>query len=637
MQHLPLFAGVALALSLTSAGSDANELWTDIDGDGRDDLVLVGPDGRLQLLFNGGDGQLRPAGPEWGLAGLGRFRGATAGDADGDGFTDLFLYGAAGGHRLLLNRGTAFTDVTASSGVKEIGALAGAGWLDYDGDGRLDLRFEPEGGGLLLMRNTDAATFVPVPITEGASGPLGLPVSTGAAVEEPGATLAGPSTTPAGTTGAGGSFGRPSAGPRGSNGAPAGNPQAVVPGFTIAASPGALVPPFGCAMGVADQAGGPCIEASLVPTPGMLLPLGPELTIAAGRMGVFTESPGAALDVHGGNVTRVRLSSHNLFGSTSSLIEMALDRDYDDGMEFEVTDEGLGVNSRVPAQGGFPKTFGPHLFIERTAAGYVGIGEDAPVSRLHVDGSTTVDGDVAVRRPNHLQTILLQPDYAGGGGSARVLMSQSDGALGLVLDAENSVNSGSKLTMYGDGGTLRVELDADDGGSSFLRLYKSDNTVGIHLDADQNGDARITTEVLEITGGADLVESFDTGEVSCAPGSVVAIDPDRPGELTLSSVAYDRRVAGVVSGAGGVQPGLHMGQTGVASGSTPVALTGRVYVRCSDENGAVRPGDLLTTSSTEGVAMKATDTERSFGAVLGKAMTPLEGESGLVLVLVNLQ
>ncbi len=60
-------------------------------------------------------------------------------------------------------------------------------------------------------------------------------------------------------------------------------------------------------------------------------------------------------------------------------------------------------------------------------------------------------------------------------------------------------------------------------------------------------------------------------------------------------------------------------------------------MRCTNENGRIRPGDLLTTSSIPGAAMRSTDALRANGAVLGKAMTRLEGESGLVLVLVNLQ
>ncbi|MFT7670022.1 MAG: hypothetical protein ACI8X5_002729, partial [Planctomycetota bacterium] len=54
-------------------------------------------------------------------------------------------------------------------------------------------------------------------------------------------------------------------------------------------------------------------------------------------------------------------------------------------------------------------------------------------------------------------------------------------------------------------------------------------------------------------------------------------------------------------------------------------------------NGAIQPGDRLTTSSLAGFAMKATDTTRSVGSVIGKAMSALAGNTGLVLVLVNLQ
>ena len=86
-----------------------------------------------------------------------------------------------------------------------------------------------------------------------------------------------------------------------------------------------------------------------------------------------------------------------------------------------------------------------------------------------------------------------------------------------------------------------------------------------------------------------------------------------------------------------MKPGICLGQDGVLDGDTPVAMTGRVYVKCSSENGAIRPGDLLTSAALAGHAMKATDGERSFGSVIGKAMSSLDEETGLVLVLVNLQ
>lgn len=147
------------------------------------------------------------------------------------------------------------------------------------------------------------------------------------------------------------------------------------------------------------------------------------------------------------------------------------------------------------------------------------------------------------------------------------------------------------------------------------------------------------TNVLEITGGSDLAEPFDIqAEVALLPGMLVAIDPDRPGQLKVASQAYDRTVAGVVSGAGGVNPGMLMGQKGsVADGSHPVALTGRVFALADASAGPIQPGDLLTTSSLPGHAMKVSDHSKAQGAVIGKAMTPLAEGQGLVLVLVSLQ
>lgn len=151
---------------------------------------------------------------------------------------------------------------------------------------------------------------------------------------------------------------------------------------------------------------------------------------------------------------------------------------------------------------------------------------------------------------------------------------------------------------------------------------------------DTTGEVKV--KVLTITGGADVAEPFDM-PAQIEPGSVVVIDPDRPGQLKLADEPYDSRVAGVVSGAGGVQPGLALRQEGQLDSGRNVALTGRVYVLADAAESPIRPGDLMTTSTTPGHAMKALDRARTPGAVLGKAMTRLESGRGLVLVLVTLQ
>ena len=157
---------------------------------------------------------------------------------------------------------------------------------------------------------------------------------------------------------------------------------------------------------------------------------------------------------------------------------------------------------------------------------------------------------------------------------------------------------------------------------------------------DDSNDSRVITDELQIDGGSDLAELFDvTNESSeVLPGFVVSLDPDYPGKLKLSSKAYDQKVAGVLSGANGVKPGILMGQDEtIATGSDLVTLSGRTFVIANTEGGKIEVGDLITTSSIAGEAMKAKNRKKAQGAIIGKAMTPLKEGKGYVLVLVNLQ
>ena len=146
----------------------------------------------------------------------------------------------------------------------------------------------------------------------------------------------------------------------------------------------------------------------------------------------------------------------------------------------------------------------------------------------------------------------------------------------------------------------------------------------------------VVTPVLQITGGNDLAEPFKMSRQDIPKGAVVIIDEENAGHLKLSEGAYDRRVAGIVSGANGIKPGISLSQ-GVLEGGQNVALSGRVYVLADASSGPIRPGDLLTTSNTPGYAMKVTDYARAQGAVIGKAMSGLKEGKGMVLVLVTLQ
>jgi hypothetical protein len=212
-------------------------------------------------------------------------------------------------------------------------------------------------------------------------------------------------------------------------------------------------------------------------------------------------------------------------------------------------------------------------------------------------------------------------------------MTAGTGNVGLGVYAGYDLDNGTNNIYIGNYG-VSSENDVIRIGQSQTETYL---TGTVNCDAIVSGP--LTCCTLTITGGCDLAEPFpiSKAEQQISEGAVMVIDEQNPGRLKLASRPYDTRVAGVVSGANGINPGIQMQQQGLLEGGKNVALTGRVYVQADVSNGAIEPGDLLTTSSTPGRAMKVTDHLRAQGAILGKAMSGLREGNGMVLVLVTLQ
>ena len=144
------------------------------------------------------------------------------------------------------------------------------------------------------------------------------------------------------------------------------------------------------------------------------------------------------------------------------------------------------------------------------------------------------------------------------------------------------------------------------------------------------------TTVVELGAGLDFAEGFNVEALDTIPsGSVLSIDPRNPGKLQLCTTPYDRKVVGIVAGAKNLGSGVRLGS---GQHDCDVALAGRVYCNVDATESAVETGDLLTTSSRAGYAMKVRNHRKAQGAVLGKAMEPLpKGRTGQILVLVTLQ
>ena len=109
------------------------------------------------------------------------------------------------------------------------------------------------------------------------------------------------------------------------------------------------------------------------------------------------------------------------------------------------------------------------------------------------------------------------------------------------------------------------------------------------------------------------------------------------GKLCRSERPYDRTAVGVISGAGNLRPGIVLGRRPGRQRRYSLAVAGKVNCKVDASGGPIEVGDLLTTSSRPGHAMKASDVTRSFGAVLGKALASFHEGVGLVPMLVALQ
>ena len=194
------------------------------------------------------------------------------------------------------------------------------------------------------------------------------------------------------------------------------------------------------------------------------------------------------------------------------------------------------------------------------------------------------------------------------------------------------------LTSFSIGGYMDFGIDAPNIPNGRFVVTDSGN-VGIGTANPTStlhvaGDTTVTGDVL--LAGADCAEQFDTtDDRQLEPGTVVVID--EAGGLSESQQAYDKRVAGVVSGAGNYRTALILDKRQSDKSRITVALVGKVYCRVDAQQSPIEVGDLLTTSATPGHAMKAAEPLRAFGAVIGKALEPLTRGQGLIPILVALQ
>jgi hypothetical protein len=221
----------------------------------------------------------------------------------------------------------------------------------------------------------------------------------------------------------------------------------------------------------------------------------------------------------------------------------------------------------------------------------------------------------------------------GDGNSGDLFVDNGDGQHRIHLDGgtETNISTTTRVYINGTQGNIRLGGPGSDGD---LMLFPSSVTdildtsqATIYLSGNA-GDIRLS--------GADCAEQFEVdSDIAPEAGTVLVLTSS--GKLSPCRQAYDRGVVGVVSGAGGLRPGVILNQQKTEQEHVPVALIGKVYCKVDASYGPIHLGDFLTTSVTLGHAMKAADAGASFGSVIGKALGAINEGCGMIPILVTLQ
>jgi len=395
---------------------------------------------------------------------------------------------------------------------------------------------------------------------------------------------------------------------------------------------------------------------------------------STGNVGIGTTSPAAKLDVEGGGIA---VGSIPPLSANSALIGASTDGHWiglypslassswngivqtgDHGLIYSDGGKGTGAFVIAPWIDGYSG-------LRMDGSGNVGIGVAAPSQKLSIaNGSLTLDKFAYI---SSLRTGLngYTNAFLGGG-----LVDNGDGTYTVSTDGGSNYFGAVRMDAQGgNAGAISFYTGPSTGGFSYpisnsqLGNYQRMTIVGRNVGIgtatpgamlEVNGNLKLSTGAgaaitfsdatvqstawTGVLSGGDYAESVDitAGRDSISPGDLVVINAERNGQFLKSTEAYSTLISGVYATKPGVT-GRRQPKDKSSDDEVPMAMIGIVPTKVSTENGPIHRGDLLVSAGTPGYAMKGTDHSRMMGAVIGKALAPLETGSGVIEVLISLQ
>jgi len=256
-----------------------------------------------------------------------------------------------------------------------------------------------------------------------------------------------------------------------------------------------------------------------------------------------------------------------------------------------------------------------------TLAGGQTVGQST-ISTLYVENHSYL-GDATNADWIHGQgTMWLQANKndSTASSSALVITQQGTGNYLEVSDGASYYNQGTRyFTIDNSGVASTTKLYVQGSATTTQYLAVGTPTFG----STGVGDVNISGAYR--SNGTDYAEYFLTEDNDLEPGEAVSVDVMNPNAVKRANRAADPNIIGIVSTKPGIIGGSYSEQKVV------VGLLGQVPAKASAENGAIRLGDSLTSSSEPGVLMKA----NAGDSTVGVALEGLETDNGMIQVLIS--
>jgi hypothetical protein len=315
-------------------------------------------------------------------------------------------------------------------------------------------------------------------------------------------------------------------------------------------------------------------------------------------------------------------------GAGGTAIKIFSAKDLPDSVSVTVGAGGTGGTGATAGTAGATSSFGTLVWAD---GGKGGEGVSSAGTCLAADigapgaGGAAGGGDINITGgAGNFPGACVGNEVVSGSGGASFW---GGGGAGVEASSPASVN-GNNGVAYGSGGSGAANVD------SKTAAKGGDGAPGV-----------VVVISYIYNGGADFAEWYETKE-DVEVGDVVALSNEileYDSQLGVAKIPVLEKAKkgsnfiGVISSA----PSQVIGEDifTKAKRPRPVALSGRVPVKVSNENGEIKPGDLLTVSSLEGVAMKATEPGRVIGMALESSekceREELEKGECKILVFVN--